>query len=179
MVFMIDSHDDLLTIAYVCYLKNDSSYLEKISHSFNENNVAGLFANLYFMGQMEMFEELHPKYYQENISVLEMFKISKKILDFYLPDTNILYSLEWADYIKNPIELEQLYYEGLNALTLKGMISTIKEKQRKGIDVCCYASHSNSRSLCSRKRNLSDEQLKEIKNIHGLVGIFLNRNFLV
>lgn len=91
---MIDSHDDLLTIAYVCYLKNDSSYLEKISHSFNENNVAGLFANLYFMGQMEMFEELHPKYYQENISVLEMFKISKKILDFYLPDTNILYSLE-------------------------------------------------------------------------------------
>lgn len=222
---MIDTHYDLLTIAYVAYLKNDYSYLEKISHYFNENNVVGVFANLYFMSQMEMFEELHSKYYQENTPVLEMFQIAKKILDSYLPDTEILYSIEGADFIKGPLELEQLYQEGLNSLvltwnteskygsgnrsnkglttegkellkkaislgmgidlshanekTFEDMINMIKEEQRKGIDVCCYASHSNSKSLCSRDRNLSNDQLQEIKNIHGLVGVFSNRNFLI
>lgn len=225
MVLMIDTHYDLLTIAYIAYLKNDYSYLEKISHYFNENNVIGVFANLYFMSKMEMFEELHPKYYQENISVLEMFKISKKIIDSYLPDTDILYSIEGADLIKGPLELEQLYDQGLDSLiltwntkskygsgnrsnqgltikgeellkkaislgmgidlshanekTFEGMIRIIKEEQRKGINVCTYASHSNSRSLCNRNRNLTDQQLREIKNVNGLVGVFSNRNFLV
>lgn len=223
---MIDTHYDLLSIAYVAYLKNDYSYLEKISHYFNENNVVGVIANLYFMSEEEMRDELHPKYYQKEVSVSEMFQISKKILEAYLlPDIDIRYSVEGADFISGPPELRKLYQEGLDALILtwnteskygsgnrskkglteKGrellksaislglgidlshanektfyhMIEVIKEEQQRGADVCCYASHSNSRALCSRDRNLDDEQLKKLREVNGLVGIFCNRNFLI
>ncbi|MCU5871557.1 dipeptidase [Clostridioides difficile] len=39
------------------------------------------------------------------------------------------------------------------------------------------ASHSNARSLCDAKRNLTDNQLKEISNTGGLVGINSFRGF--
>ena len=222
---MVDTHYDLLSIAYTAYLKNDYSYLEKISHYFNENNVVGVIANLYFMSKEEMRAELHPKYYQEDVSVLEMFKSAKKVLDTYLPDVDILYSVEGPDFIKDENELEELYYAGLNSLIIawnteskyasgnrsdKGVtdagrklfkkamelhmgidlshankksfydtVDLIREEQAKGVDVCCYASHSNSRSLCDRDRNLDDNQLKAIASISGLVGVFSNSHFVV
>lgn len=40
------------------------------------------------------------------------------------------------------------------------------------------ASHSNSKEICSHKRNLTDEQFTEIKNRGGIVGINLYRGFL-
>lgn len=222
---MIDTHYDLLSIAYVAYLKNDYSYLEKISHYFHEKNVVGVIANLYFMSENEMREELHPNYYQKDVSVLEMFLKAKDILDTYLPDTDILYSIEGADFITGEEELEMLYQAGLNSLILtwnteskyasgnrskKGltkegrtllkkaislgmgidlshanqktfddMIELITEEQEKGIDICCYASHSNSRAICDRERNLSDFQLQKIACVGGFVGVFSNRNFIV
>ena len=222
---MIDTHYDLLSIAYVAYLKNDYSYLEKISKYFNSKNVTGVIANLYFMSDEEMKEELHPDYYRENVSVLEMFKKAKEVLDSFLPDTDILYSIEGADYIEGPKELEELYEAGLDSLimcwntknkyasgnrsdeglTNEGrellhkaielglgidlshanknsfydMVDFIKEEKSKGYDICVYASHSNSRSLCDRDRNLDDDQLKAIKSVNGLVGVFSNRNFIV
>ena len=222
---MIDTHYDLLSIAYVAYLKNDYSYLEKISSYFHDYNVKGVIANLYFMSKEEMSRELHPKYYQEDISVLEMFQIAKQVLDSYLPETDILYSIEGADFIKDEVELEKLYEAGLDSLviawntknkyasgnrsnqgltqlgkkllekaislgmgidlshankkTFYDMIQLIKNNQVKGKDICCYASHSNRRSLCDRNRNLDDTQLKAIASIHGLVGVFSNRNFIV
>ena len=40
------------------------------------------------------------------------------------------------------------------------------------------ASHSNVRTLCDRNRNLNDNQLKELKNKNGYIGLFTNGNFL-
>ena len=40
------------------------------------------------------------------------------------------------------------------------------------------ASHSNSRTVCGHKRNLTDEQFKIIKSQGGLVGINFSRDFL-
>lgn len=115
---MIDTHYDLLSIAYVAYLRNDYSYLEKVSHYFHKNNVVGVIANLYFMSEEEMARELHPKYYQRGVSVLEMFRIAKRVLDSYLTNVDILYSIEGADYILDTKELEQLYEEGLDCLVI-------------------------------------------------------------
>lgn len=115
---MFDAHYDLLTIAYNSYIKNDYSYLEKISNYFRDNNVRGVIANLYFMSKEEMRDELSPNYYQESISVYEMFVKSKKILDEFLPNTEILYSIEGADYISGPDELDRLYEAGLDSLIL-------------------------------------------------------------
>lgn len=222
---MFDVHYDLLTIAYVCYLKQDYTYLEKVSHYFHDHNVKGVIANLYFMSREEMELELHPNYYQESVSVLEMFVKSKEILDYFLPCTEILYSIEGPDYIQDINELEQLYHlgldsvviswntksryasgnrskEGLSSLgreliqkaillgmgidlshanpqTFQDVIEVIKKEQKEGNEVCCYASHSNSRTLCDRDRNLTDEQLQELATVNGKVGVFSNRNFVV
>lgn len=221
---MIDTHYDLLSIAYVAYLKNDYSYLEEISRYFHENNVSGVIANLYFMSDEEMRSELHPDYYREEISVLDMFIKAKEILNSYLPDTDILYSIEGCDFIKDEEELAMLCEAGLDSIVLtwntqskyasgnrsnqglteegksflrkaielgmgidlshaneesfRDMIDVIREEKALGKDVVVYASHSNSRELCGRPRNLHDYQLEMIHEVRGQVGLLANRNFV-
>ena len=221
---MVDTHYDLLSICYACYLKNDYTEIEKIAKKIKvDGDIKSIFANLYFMSKEEMKEELHPFYYNKNISILEMFKISKNILENYLPDIDFIYSIEGCDYL-NIEDLEYLYNEGLKSIilvwnnenkyasgnrtdkgltldginfinkaielgigidlshanlnTFYGLIEVIKENKQNGKDVICYASHSNSKELCDRNRNLNYDQLKKIKEIDGLVGVFSNRNFI-
>jgi len=222
---MVDTHYDLLSVCYTCYLKNDYTKIEQIADKIkSENNdIKCIFTNLYFLSKEEMIEELHEDYYNPNISVLDMFKISKGILENYLPDIDFVYSIEGCDYVEIE-DLEELYNEGLRSIilvwntenkygsgnrtkkgltkegikfinkaielgigidlshanlnTFYGMIEVIKENQKLGKDVVCYASHSNSRRLCDRERNLTDEQLQLIKQVNGLVGAFSNKNFV-
>ena len=97
---MVDTHYDLLSICYICYLKNDYTKIEEIVKKIKNNkySIKCIFANLYFMSEEEMKEELHNNYYNPNISVLDMFKISKTILESYLPDIDFIYSIEGCDY---------------------------------------------------------------------------------
>ena len=109
---MFDAHYDLLSIAYVCYLKNDYSYLEEGIKSYRNDNVQGVIANLYFMSEEEMKEELHPKYYQKEVSVIEMFRISTEIIKSYLPNTDLIFSIEGCDFLETS-DLDELYSLGL------------------------------------------------------------------
>ena len=113
---MIDMHYDMLSVIYNCYLRNDFSYIESWIKNYNSDNVSGLIANLYFMNEEEMKEEMG-KYYKE-IDVIEMFKISTDLLKKYLPTTDILFSIEGSDYIKDENELEELYNLGLRNILL-------------------------------------------------------------
>lgn len=112
---MFDMHYDLLTVAYISYLNKDFTYLEKWCHAYRENNVTGVFANLYFMSKEEMKEELHQNYFQENISVIEMFKKSKEIIETLLPELKIVYSIEGCDYLEVE-DLDELYELGLRSI---------------------------------------------------------------
>lgn len=222
---MVDTHYDLLSICYTCYLKNDYTKIEDISRKIlnNKDKVSCIFANLYFMSIEEMKEELDNNYYSDKVSILDMFKISKRILENFLPNIDFVYSIEGCDFLSIQ-DLEDLYREGLRSIvlvwnnenkygsgnrtdnglthdgieflnkaidlgigidlshanqkTFYGMIEVIKENQKQGKDVICYASHSNSRQLCNRDRNLTDSQIKAIKEVNGLVGVFSNRNFI-
>lgn len=221
---MVDTHYDLLSICYVCYLNDDYTRIEKISKKIKaNNNIKCIFANLYFLNKEEMKRELHENYYNSNVSVLDMFSISKKILKSYLPEIDFIYSIEGCDYVDIE-DLELLYGEGLNSIilvwnnenkygsgnrtnkgltkegedflnkainlgigidlshanisTFYGIIDVIKKNQKLGKDVICYASHSNSKVLCNCERNLTDEQLKLIKEVNGLVGVFSNKDFV-
>ena len=91
---MFDAHYDLLTILYCCYLRDDFSYVEKLQSDLSD--VHSLIANLYFMSRVEMKEELHI----ENINVVEIF------------------SIEGCDYIRDEVELEELYNLGLRNILL-------------------------------------------------------------
>ena len=109
---MFDAHYDLLSIAYICYLKNDYSYLEERIKLYRNDNVQGVIANLYFMSEEEMKEELHPKYYQKEVSVVEMFRISTEIIKSYLPNTDLIFSIEGCDFLETS-DLDELYSLGL------------------------------------------------------------------
>jgi len=113
---MIDMHYDMLSVIYQCYRRNNFSYLEEWIKNYNSDNVSGLIANLYFMNEEEMKEELGDDY--SEINVLEMFKISTEIFKKYLPNTKVLFSIEGCDYIKDVNELEELYKLGLRNILL-------------------------------------------------------------
>ena len=114
---MVDAHYDLLSIAYVCYLKNDYSKIINIAKEIKKSGVKSVFANLYFMSREEMEYELDPNYYKDDISVIEMFKISKQILEYYLPDIEFIYSIEGCDYV-DISDLDELYEIGLRSIIL-------------------------------------------------------------
>lgn len=65
-----------------------------------------------------------------------------------------------------------------NINTFFGIIDVVKEAINNGKNVVCYASHSNSRTLHEKARNLNDEQLYALKEINGLVGVLSNSHFI-
>ena len=220
---MVDTHYDLLSICYKCYIDNDYSKIEKFSSEIKSSGVKCIFANLYFMSRKEMIDELGPNYFREDVSILEMFRISKRILESYLPDIEFIYSIEGCDYL-NIDDLEPLYNEGLRSIllvwneenkygsgnrsnkgltkegkefidkaielgigidvshanepTFYGIIEVVKDNINKGKEVLCYASHSNSRKLHDRPRNLTDEQLYALRSVDGYVGLLSNAHFI-
>lgn len=111
---MIDMHYDLLSILYYCYLRNDFSYVSALQKYFNEENVKGLIANLYFMSEAEMAQEMMGK----KIDVVEMFKISTKLFKKYFPNIDVVFSIEGCDYTKNTKELKKLKDLGLGSILL-------------------------------------------------------------
>lgn len=113
---MIDLHYDLLSILYYCYKRNDFSYVETIQKYYQENGVHGVVANLYFMNEDEMMKEMKELY--EPIDVLETFRIATTLFRKYFPDLDVVYSIEGCDYIKGPLELEELYQLGLRNILL-------------------------------------------------------------
>lgn len=113
---MIDLHYDLLSILYYSYVKNDFSYVETIQQRIKESGVTGVVANLYFMNENEMKEELRE--YYKPIDVVEMFRIATSLFPKYFPDLDVVYSIEGCDYISGPDQLEELYHLGLRNILL-------------------------------------------------------------
>lgn len=167
---MIDSHYDLLTIIYCCYLKKDFSYLEKIKKDLE--NIDGLIANLYFMSKEEMKNELQI----EDIDVFEMFKVSTNLCREHFQDKKIIFSIEGCDYIKDCKELENLYHLGLKNILLvwnnenkygsgnrsdKGLTEEGKKFLKKAIElgISIDLSHMNQNTFWDTIRYL--KKLKE------------------
>lgn len=114
---MFDMHYDLLTKIYMCYKQNSLYKIENWVKNYNFNNVKGLIANLCFLSIDEMKSDYDPYYYDPNISVIEMFKISTNILKKYLKeDILVLTSIEGCDYLKDENDLVILKELGLNCI---------------------------------------------------------------
>ena len=145
---MFDLHYDLLSFCYVCYLKDDYTFLEEWKKNYQIDNVRGVVANLYFMSIPEMKEELHPSYYRKDVSVLEMFRISTEIAKKFFPDTLFLFSIEGCDYIDID-DLEELYRLGL-----RNILPVWNNKNQ-------YASGNRSDSgLTNRGKKLLDKAIQ-------------------
>lgn len=124
---MIDLHFDLLTKLYISYLEKDFSYVEQFVKNYNKENVSGVIANLCFMSKDEMKKEYHKNYYNENISVIEMFVIVKQLLDKYLDkDIEVIMSIEGCDYVSIE-DLDKLY-----ELNLRSILPVWNEENKYG-----------------------------------------------
>lgn len=145
---MFDMHYDLLSVAYCAYLKNDYSFLEEWCSAYNKDNVRGVICNLYFMSEEEMRNELHPNYYQKDVSVVEMFRIATEIVKGMLPDTELLFSIEGCDFLEVE-DLDELYDLGL-----RNILPVWNEKNK-------YASGNRSDSgLTEEGKRLLDKAIE-------------------
>lgn len=111
---MIDMHYDLLSILYYCYIQNDFTYVKELQKYFNEQNVRGVIANLYFMSEEEMAREMNG----HKINVVEMFEIATNLFKKYFPNVSVVYSIEGCDFVKDTEELHKLYDLGLRSILL-------------------------------------------------------------
>ena len=123
---MIDLHYDLLTKLYISYLENDFTYISEFVKSINKDNVCGVIANMCFMSKEEMKEEYSKHYFDKNVSIIEMFMISKMLLEEYIDCSNIIMSIEGCDYISvNDLDT-------LKELGLKAILPVWNEKNKYG-----------------------------------------------
>ena len=124
---MIDLHFDLLTKLYTSYLEKDFTFIEEFSKNFNKYNVSGVIANMCFMSKKEMEEEYSKHYFDDSVSVVEMFMISKQLIEEYI-DSDIKYimSIEGCDYV----DINDL--DTLKELGLKAIVPVWNEKNRLG-----------------------------------------------
>ena len=113
---MIDLHFDLLTKLYTSYLENDFTFIKEFSKNFNKNNVSGVIANMCFMSKEEMALEYSKHYFDDSVSVANMFMVAKRLLEEYIDyDIKVIYSIEGCDYIDIK-DLDELKELGLQAI---------------------------------------------------------------
>ncbi|MEG0026490.1 MAG: membrane dipeptidase [Bacilli bacterium] len=112
---MFDSHYDLLTVLRRSILKKDYTFLQEQLKNYQQNNVTGLIANLYFMTNHEMQEELHQHYFQNDTSVYDMFKETTEIINNFALPIDLTYSIEGCTYLEIS-DLKRLYDIGLKII---------------------------------------------------------------
>ena len=217
---MIDMHYDLLSVLYYCYLRNDFRYVKELQGYFNDRNVHGIVANLYFMSEEEMQREMKGL----KIDVVEMFKISTELFRKYFPDLDVVFSIEGCDFIKNIDELRKLYELGLRSIllvwnnknkygggtyatgglteegkkfiweainlgitidlshmnreTFEDTVSILKEAKNKSLNPKVIVSHSDVYELFNHPRNITDEQIKMLKEFKPVMGLVSYSMFL-
>ena len=171
---MIDLHYDLLSILYYCYLKKDFSYIEEVKKRISSSGVLGIVCNLYFMTKDEMKEEMGDNY--QDISVVEMFRISTKLFHEYFPDVKAIFSIEGCDFVEID-DLDELYSLGLRNILLvwnnknkygsgnrsdKGLTEEGKQFLRKAIDlgISIDLSHMNHNTFYDTVSLLKEEKNK-------------------
>lgn len=75
-------------------------------------------------------------------------------------------------FIKHAIELGMIIdVSHANINTFYGILDIVKEEKLKGNSPILIASHSNSKEICDVSRNLSYQQLVDLKNLDGYIGI--------
>ena len=58
-----------------------------------------------------------------------------------------------------------------NTKTFYNIINYCKKLKKEGLNPIVFASHSNCKTICNTPRNLTDNQIKEIANLGGVIGI--------
>ena len=122
-------------------------------------------------------EDLEPLYKLGLRSILPVWNEPNKYGSGYRSDKGL--TEDGKRLIKKAIDLGIIIdVSHANERTFYDMMKVIKNEQAEGKEVLVIASHSNAKTLCDRKRNLTDEQLLMLKEVGGFIGLFTNGNFV-
>ena len=66
-----------------------------------------------------------------------------------------------------------------NEKTFFDIVDLCIELKKKGKNPIVFASHSNVKQICNHPRNLSDEQIRKIKELDGVIGIVGVKSFCI
>lgn len=66
-----------------------------------------------------------------------------------------------------------------NTKTFYDIIEYCQEIKKENINPIVFASHSNCKAICDVPRNLTDDQIKEIANIGGVIGVVGVKQFCI
>ncbi len=87
---------------------------------------------------------------------------------------------EGKEFIKKAIDLGiSIDFSHMNKETFNDTYELIKEEIKQGKKVNVIASHSNSFTCCPHIRNLTDEQLKCLKELDAIVGVVSYSGFVL
>jgi membrane dipeptidase len=87
---------------------------------------------------------------------------------------------EGKEFIKKAIDLGiSIDFSHMNKNTFNDTYELVKEEIKNGKSVKVIASHSNSYSVCPHIRNLTDEQLKCLKELDAIVGVVSYSGFVL
>lgn len=79
---------------------------------------------------------------------------------------------EGINFIRHAIELGIIIdVSHANYNTFYGILDVVREEKEKGKDVILIASHSNARDICDVPRNLTYQQLVDLKELGGYIGL--------
>lgn len=184
---MFDMHYDLLSRLYYEYITYGyirKEVKEDIKNIFNDDNIIGSCINLYFKNPKEMFNEIGLSL-NELMNVKNIFRTSIKLIEDLIKENIInknikfIYSIEGADYIKSPNELEELYELGLRSILIVwnnknkygsgnksdiGLTKLGRELIKKAIDLGLIidVSHANEKTFYDILNEVKEAKLKEI-----------------
>lgn len=66
-----------------------------------------------------------------------------------------------------------------NEQTFRDIIDVCRQMKKDSYEPIVFASHSNVKALCDVQRNLTDEQIKAIKELNGTIGVTSIKRFCI
>ena len=184
-------------VATMCFMSKEEMDREyHIDYYKDSNNIIDMFENSISLTKKYMPEYIDVLYgiegcdFLKDISDLEiLYDLGVRVVNIVWNEANKYASGNRDTYgltdlgkklIKKIIDLNMIIdLSHANSKTFDDIIELVKEEQNKGKKVHIYASHSNSKKLCDINRNLTDEQIKKIKEVDGYIGVCSNRNFVI
>lgn len=202
---IFDIHTDILYDVYMAFKKGDKNrfrdfHLLQLSQSI----IRGGIWTMYSPNEFNLYEALKNALSCIDFSQLNNFKVILGLEGLKnlksLEEFELIYQLgfrhamltwneenDYATGIKGSLGrgLTAKGREVLDFMISKDMIIDVSHLNEKSFfDVLAYtnkniiASHSNIKSICDHQRNLSDEQLKKLKEADGLLGLTLAGSFI-
>lgn len=202
---IFDIHTDILYDVYMAFKReNNNRFKEFHLPQLSKSNIGGGIWTMYSPDEFDLYDSLQNALSCIDFSLMKDFNVILGLEGLRnlksLEEFELIYQLgfrhamltwneanDYATGIKGPIDrgLTSKGKKLLDFMISKDMIIDVSHLNEKSFYDCLtytnkniIASHSNIKSICDHQRNLSDEQLRKLRDANGLLGLTLAGSFI-